>query len=167
MKNMEIEAEGYYVDENKIIKALDSYFLDVIRYKEYHFNNSGSMDVFSEEWAKRIHSKKKINNSKVASFFCKWLLKAAPIYIVPNEETEMPNDFIAHINSFFVLNCVLYCLLQYDYDMIDQDDYDKLFYDFRYRSIDDRLYFSRFELIEKNIKLKKEIKSLKKSLSDA
>jgi hypothetical protein len=167
MSNVNFPEDGYYVDENKIIKALDSYFLDVIKYKEYHFNcddDGGDIDVFSEDWARHIHLNKKINDSKVAAFTSKWLLKASPIYVVPSSENKVLDDFTCHINAFFVLNCVLYCLLQYDHDLVDQDDYDKLFYDFRYRIVDDRPFFSRFELLEKNVRLKKEIKILKEGV---
>lgn len=158
MSELDIDVEGYYLDENKIIKALDSYFLDVIKYKEYHFNcDDANVNVFTEKWARYIHVDKKINDSKVAAFTSKWLLKAAPIYLVPKKESPVFDDFTCHINSLFVLNCVLYCLLKYDHDLIDQDDYDKLFYDFKYRTLDDRSYFSRFELLEKNAILKRKI----------
>jgi hypothetical protein len=167
MSGLNLDVEGYYIDENKIVKALDSYFLDVIKYKEYHFNCEESVDIFSEKWAQYIHVDKKINDSKVAAFSAKWLLKAAPIYIVPKANTPVLDDFICHINAFFVLNCVLYCLLKYDHDLVDQSDFEKLFYDFRYRTVDDRSYFSRFELIEKNVLLKKELRAATETIQNA
>ncbi len=155
---------GYYVAEERIIKAVDSYFLDVIKYKEYHFDCN--LELHSEAWSKYIHDNKKINDSKVAAFSAKWLLKAAPIYIIPKADTPIVSDFLCHINEFFVLNCVLYCLLKYDFDLIDEDDYKKLFYDFKYRSFDDRAYFSRFELLEKNVALKAALKANSNADSD-
>lgn len=165
MEGLDYDVAGYYVDENRIIKAIDSYFLDVIKYKEYHFNCEKHSDVNSQEWASYIHVEKKINDSKVAAFSAKWLLKASPIFILPKDGTPIVDDFLCHINEFFALNCVLYCLLQYDYDLIDEDDYKKLFYDFKYRMFDERSYFSRFELLEKNAKAKKELKELEESIS--
>ena len=157
LASLDYDVEGYYVDDAKLIKAIESYFLDVIKYKEYHFDGPADVDVYSEAWAKYIHVEKKINDSKVAAFSAKWLLKASPIYVVQKKDAPIADDIVCHINELFVLNCVLYALLQENFSLVDEDEYKKLFYDFKYRTLDERAFFSRFELLEKNVRLKKEL----------
>lgn len=164
LSTLDYDVEGYYVDEGRISKAIDSYFLDVIKYKEYHFSAADNISIGGDAWDVSVHVHKKINDSKVAAFTAKWLLKASPIYVVQKKNKPITDDILCHINEFFVLNCVLYALLQDNFHLLDEDDYQKLFYDFKYRCLDDRAYFSRFELIEKNIRCKKEIASLKDTI---
>jgi hypothetical protein len=163
LASLDYDVEGYYFDDAKVIKAVESYFLDVIKYKEYHFDGPANTDVFSDVWTEYVHVEKKINDSKVAAFSAKWLLKASPIYVVQKKGIVIADDLFCHINELFVLNCVLYALLQDDYNLVDEDEYKKLFYDFKYRNLDERAYFSRFELIQKNVQLKKELKILGES----
>lgn len=163
MSAQTFNCDGYFIDENRLAKAVDSYFLDVIKFKEYHFNNEDFDDIHSEEWIRRIHVDQKINDSKVAAFTAKWLLKSSLIYVKSSIDQPILDDFTCHINEAFALNCVLYTLLGHKYDLLDRDDLDKLFYDFKYRPFDERGYFSRFESLEKNVELKFEQLSTKHS----
>ncbi|MEE9338380.1 MAG: hypothetical protein V3U87_09890 [Methylococcaceae bacterium] len=141
---------AYIVDHERLSKTIDSYFLDVIKYKEYHFNASVD-DIYSETWCKEVHEEHKINDSKVAAFTAKWLLKAAPISIIPRNITSSihrpENDNLCHINERFALDCALYALFRDDYLSLDDKSYDSLYYDFKYRNFDERAYFSRFSLL--------------------
>lgn len=155
----------YFVDHERLSKAIDSYFLDVIKFKEYHFDTENA-DVYSEAWCKEIHENKRINDSKVAAFTAKWLLKASPISIIPRDFASTilrpENDDVCHINEHFALDCALYALLREDFIKIDRDSYTSLFYDFKYRNFDERAYFSRFSLLLKLI----EKNSLEDSISE-
>ena len=139
-----------FMDYERLSKSIDSYFLDVIKYKEYHFN-AYHVDIYSEAWCKEIHEEKKINDSKVAAFTAKWLLKASPIAIIPKDNSHRiyrpENDGLCHINERFALDCSLYALLRESYLNLDKETYYSLFYDFKYRNFDERLYFSRFCLL--------------------
>lgn len=154
MQEQTFEFDSYFIDSNRLVKAVDSYFLDVIKYKEYHFDSNDTNDIYGEDWIIAIHKRKKINDSKVAAFTAKWLLKTMPIYINPLPTQLILDDYACHINESFALQCALYCLVGKNFASIDSDDYDKLFYDFKYRPFDERAYFSRFELLEKNVSLK-------------
>lgn len=148
----------HVVDHERLSKAIDSYFLDVIKYKEYHFN-SDIEDVYSEAWCKDVHEEHRINDSKVAAFTAKWLLKAAPISIMPKDfssSTPRPeNDDICHINERFALDCSLYALFRNSYLNLDASSYENLYYDFKYRNYDERIYFSKFSLLFELVKLRK------------
>jgi hypothetical protein len=140
----------YSVDHERLSKTIDSYFLDVIKYKEYHFN-ADIDDIYSEAWCKEVHEEHKINDSKVAAFTAKWLLKAAPISIIPRNISSSirrsENDNLCHINERFALDCALYALFRDSYLDLDDNSYESLYYDFKYRNFDERAYFSRFSLL--------------------
>lgn len=85
-----------------------SYFLDTIRYKEYHFDpkkvedisneelatevtdalrrfgvsSLDQLDPLSAEWTELVHSSVNINASKVAAYTAKWILKYKPISVL-------------------------------------------------------------------------------------
>ena len=63
LETLDFDVDGYHVDEGRIIRAVDSYFLDVIRYKEYHFDGASSLNIFSEEWARSVHHSKRFTGS--------------------------------------------------------------------------------------------------------
>jgi hypothetical protein len=91
------------IDLTGLAELIRSYFLDVIRYKEYHFNpkadiskidqtatilsESGArsldeIDPLSPSWTKVVHTLGNVNSSKVASYSAKWILKYKPISVV-------------------------------------------------------------------------------------
>jgi hypothetical protein len=159
MEQYQPDGYKYYIDEARLVKCIDSYFLDVIRYKEYHFTADEKVDINSDEWIVEIHCNKKINDSKVAAFIAKWLLKSCPISIINTSENQdlLLSDDLCHINQLFALNCALYALLKEDYKYLSKDEYEDLFYDFKYRIFDERAYFSRFELILRMVEYKKQL----------
>lgn len=85
-----------------------SYFLDTIRYKEYHFDPKNvediddkklstevadalkefgvssldQLDPLSAEWTELVHRSVNINASKVAAYTAKWILKYKPISVL-------------------------------------------------------------------------------------
>lgn len=98
------------LDYLRLVEAIRSYFLDTIRYKEYHFDpkeddpeveailakqgasSISELDPMSREWAELVHRTAKINGSKVAAYTVKWLLRCRPISVVtpvPANEEEL------------------------------------------------------------------------------
>jgi hypothetical protein len=157
MKQFNTDGYGYYVDEARLSKCVDSYFLDVIRYKEYHFTSDGQAEINSEAWYDVIHRQKKINDSKVAALTAKWLLKSCPIALIKTSADckSILSDELCHINQLWALNCALYALLKDDFKYLNKSDFEDLFYDFKYRVFDERAYFSRFELILRLVECEK------------
>lgn len=154
-----------YISDLKILKAVDSYFLDVIRYKEYHFQtemgdaasrtesekSERENAFYGKEWAHKVHVGKLINDSKVAAFLAKWLLKASPIYIVPDDSEKLSEDqksVLICANELFALTCALYAL-RIDIKDISPEDIDDILYNFRFRAFDERAYFTKFDLMKR------------------
>ena len=102
-----------YIDDYLISSLVDSYFLDVIRYKEYHFNNN-DIGADDKKWVVRIHSKR-IAQNKAASLSSKWILKYKPIQIHPvrgysNQITLKERSIILKSNSFLAIHCAMMML---------------------------------------------------------
>jgi hypothetical protein len=90
------------IDYLRLAEAIRSYFFDVIRYKEYHFDpkiekapveikemmvngdafNIANMDPLSADWARLVHTTVNINSSKVAAYTVKWILKNKPVSVM-------------------------------------------------------------------------------------
>ena len=85
-----------------LAEVVRSYFLDTIRYKEYHFDpkdaaespdvkeklaqlNLSSLeeiDALSPIWTELVHTTVNINASKVAAYTVKWILRHKPISVI-------------------------------------------------------------------------------------
>ena len=143
-----------------------SYFLDVIRYKEYHldFRNEAEaqqelptgvdaaqlekLDPLGSEWAEAVHLYSNLNASKVAAYTVKWILKYKPISVIGNLAIELNGSdgvheqpsFIADINEQYALQCAL-SALEIDSGAIPANVLDELIYCFRFRSFDEGAYF--------------------------
>lgn len=131
-----------YIDYHKLSELIRSYFIDVIRYKEYHFNGKPGVDPFSKEWVDQVH-KKNINASKVAALTCKWILGYKPIVVVSKASpgTISPvSNVIANINEHFAFNVALYAL---GVDIADVPDerIEEIIYNFRFRRFEEGAYF--------------------------
>ncbi|MBU3259992.1 hypothetical protein KPG71_08310 [Roseovarius sp. PS-C2] len=96
------------VDYMCLAEIVRSYFLDTIRYKEYHFDakdlksisnealaqevaatlqrfgvdSIDKLDPLSPEWTELVHNSVNINASKVAAYTAKWILKYKPISVI-------------------------------------------------------------------------------------
>lgn len=71
-----------YLDFYKITSLVESYYLDVIEYKELYFFSLFEKDNYSEKWMASVH-KRLVSHRKVAALSIKWILKYQPIQIHP------------------------------------------------------------------------------------
>lgn len=148
------------LDEIAVAEAIRSYFLDVIRYKEYHFNpertgeKPSDINPLSIKWIVAIHKKKRINSNKVAALSVKWLLMYKPISVRRNF-SEMTSDkenyLTTHINEFFALSVGLYAL-DLSIQDLDSEIVREIVYNLRFRDYDEGAYFMIFK--PENLKLK-------------
>lgn len=147
------------LDDIAVAEAIRSYFLDVIRYKEYHFNpehtgeKPSDIDPFSKEWVEKIHKGKRINANKVAALTVKWLLMYKPVSVHRDLEkvtSEEENYLTTHINEFFALSLGLYALGLSIQDL-DSEIVREIIYNLRFRDYDEGAYFMIFK--PENLKL--------------
>jgi hypothetical protein len=163
-----VEAAGHdyrlHIDFMRLGELVRSYFLDVIRYKEYHFDpdrNSSEfssvakslgieseealtgIDPLSSEWTELVHSTANINRSKVASYTAKWILAYKPVSLlnVGSEITPLPGSiFLSSINEYYALNCALFAL-EIPAASVQDSKIDEIIYSFRFRKYDEAAYF--------------------------
>lgn len=140
------------------MEIIRSYFIDVIRYKEYHFSADDKtdpvtgkaiqIDPFSERWIDEVHEKL-INESKVAAYTAKWILAYKPLTIISDASLDLngaenpqhiQTKLYANINEVYALNCAL-SVLKVDYDDVPENRIDELIYNFRFRKFEEGLYF--------------------------
>lgn len=90
------------IDLFSLGEVVRSYFLDAIRYKEYHFDprdiaesslvktkladhkleSLHDLDPLSPLWTELVHTTANINSSKVAAYTVKWILRHKPISVI-------------------------------------------------------------------------------------
>jgi hypothetical protein len=141
-----------YVDTVKTDAFITSYFLDVIKFKEYHFQPSSE-----DEDEKVIHGEKMLNHSKVASFTAKWLLKYCPIVMVPKEGVTLDlfeRRLLQNAPFILALNVALRAM-DIRPDTVPLDIYKSIVYHLRFREYDDRSLILYFELLKKYVDLSK------------
>lgn len=156
------------IDVDVLGEVVRSYFLDVIRYKEYHFDpdpdaikksdegyyvwgqaeNSEFIDPLSEKWTELVHRGVNINGNKVAAYTAKWILKFKPISVLTNSEADVNNiksipnqsHILNFINEYYALYCVL-AALEIDAKLIDPRKIEELIYTFRFRNFEEKSFF--------------------------
>lgn len=152
------------IDYLALAEIIRSYFLDTIRYKEYHFDpkcevgsqalaelgvaSIDAVDPLSPAWTDLVHSEVNINASKVAAYTVKWILRYKPISIIctkPQTPESQPtidvsHPFLTNINEYFALHCALVALGA-SIDEISKHKIDELIYCFRFRAFDESAYF--------------------------
>jgi hypothetical protein len=142
------------VDFQKMVALVDSYFLDVIRFKEYHFQPklpNGTVDVFSKDWMDYVHREKLLHPSKVGALLSKWILKYSPIIIIPKSEELISQDdakIICSANAGFALNFSLSSMGVSQED-IDKETASDVLYHFRFRNYEDRSFFLIYNSVMK------------------
>lgn len=144
------------VDRVKMSALVESYFLDVIRFKEYHFNpkNGSGSDILSHQWLASVHQEKNINPAKVAAFTAKWLLSYKPIIIIPENDDDLGNEDRELINSAAAQLALIFSLslISISVDVVGKRLSDRLMYHFRFRPYDERSFFIIFEsLLERSV----------------
>lgn len=114
-----------YIGLGEIVR---SYFFDVIRYKDYHFDPQMpdrsetsvaggeddltrvplGIDPLSPEWTEHVHRTAKLNGSKVAAFTVKWILRYKPISVISAEKlvhdisSTTPSAHPKELSSFLI-----------------------------------------------------------------
>lgn len=147
-----------YADPISLKHLNDAYFIDVIRYKEYHLKPSKTIakSALSEQWALDLHSEgengSRINKPKVSALTVKWILKYRPITVMIddgkdissiNHETQRVASFV---NEDFALSHAL-TLLEIPDSKINPRLAEDFLYHLKYRSFDERHFFMLFDLI--------------------
>jgi len=150
----------WHVDLMKVEDFVTSYFLDVIKYKEYHFNPKPEVgqkppDVWDVSYLDAVHKKnadpakdKAINCSKVAAFKTKWWLRYMPISVHVLDGFAVPErdrSNISHVNETFIL---YYCLdLMGLRSTITTGNWDSMLYHLKYRALDDRSLMLAYSML--------------------
>jgi len=106
-----------------LAEIVRSYFLDTIRYKEYHFDPKAvdkiqneevraevisalarmrvqsvdDVDPLSAEWSELVHRSVNINSSKVAAYTVKWIIRYKPISVVRLNSTDPSAETLPEI----------------------------------------------------------------------
>jgi hypothetical protein len=158
----------------KVISLVESYFYDVIRYKEYHNDphdpvsedekNKKTRREFKPDdekpWLFDMHEEEKgqrINKSKIAAFTAKWFLKNLPIFIYPDPKianvdlSEKERKDIIFCNEFFLLEHICKLLEIPFAELKEQDLYD-LVYSFKFRHFEIDSYILIFQDLERKYK---------------
>lgn len=138
--------EGY-VDDLLVSKLVNSYILDVIRYKEYHFNYKDEFSSYGV-WEAWVHKEKSLNNSKKAAFTAKWLVKVMPIHILngggrPNYEEGVD---IYTVNETFALR-EAFAIVGVDDECVPDELKKDILYNFKFRNFDEYWFASCLEVI--------------------
>jgi hypothetical protein len=140
-----------------------SYFIDVIKYKEYHLSpKDKNIDPYSPQWVESLHHDdkekgKRLKFSKVAAFTAKWLLKYKPISIqlidgiLPQQVNPEEKRRASSINEDFALLHSLQ-LLEINDEKLNSNLLMDMVYHFRYRAFDERHFFILYENIVQSSK---------------
>lgn len=132
------------LDPYKTKSLTESYFFDVVKYKDYHFNpKDENLNPFDLDFTKAVH-KKKISQNKAASLTAKWILKYMPIQIFADCEYELSQNeskLISSINAWFALHEAL-SIMGKDLSTLDPKLEEELIYHFMYRQFDERHFFT-------------------------
>lgn len=140
----------HFLDIYRFQALVKSYYLDVIRYKEYHFNKKRedgdldeSIDCYSKEWSKYIHENL-ISKDKAASLTANWIMKYSPIHIHADDEKYIPTEEeatnIIMANSGFAIDNSI-AIMDVELEKVAPGLVNDLEYHFLYRPIDERHLF--------------------------
>lgn len=148
-----------YVDDVRLKHAVYSYFMDIIRHKEFHFNGTGTGDEPVSVHGDRSDGGKYIDTNKQAAYMVKWLLKTKPISIMICPETNKAwlevielaarqKDLIIYTNEMFAL---IYAtgVLGVNPMKIDNSYKERLIYQLHYRPFEEGACIEMFDLLKK------------------
>jgi hypothetical protein len=146
------------LDEFRVKRLTDAYFIDVIRYKEYHISpkpvegeiKHGPM---TEPWTVALHNQEtgaRINDAKIAALTVKWLLRYQPISLkgaLPFEEIpEATLRKAEFINESFA---VAHAMSLLKVAGLNEKTVADLLYHFKYRPYDERHFFLVFDVLSR------------------
>jgi hypothetical protein len=137
------------VDHIKVNAFVTSYFLDVIRFKEYHFKSDA--DAKSKDEAS-IHTKL-VSQSKAAAFTLKWMLKYQPLIVFaqdPFKLSEHERVFLEFLPFLVAINFALRTMGIRPRD-VPKEIFDDLLYHIRFRPYEERGFMLYFDLLIKQL----------------
>ena len=141
---------SYKVQKIKLRALVKSYFLDVIKYKEYHFEPdlpNKTLALHGKDWMRAVHAEKEINHSKIFAFTVKWVMKHAPLSFWVDSDQLLSVEDEARINSAnarFALH-MAFLLIGKSMYSVDRGHISRLTYHLMYRTIDERSMFGWIE----------------------
>jgi hypothetical protein len=136
------------VDTIKVDAFITSYFLDVMRFKEYHFQPSVD-GLAGYERDKCVHAEKLLNSGKVGAFTTKWLIKYSPVVLIPKEGlglNHVEQTFLAFAPFAIALNFSLR-LMDINPRDVPVDIHRDILYHIRFRGFDDRSFMLYYNLL--------------------
>lgn len=138
------------IDVIKLENFIKSYFLDVIKFKEYHFSIPSHVPVGSPEAQKIIHCDKMLNASKVGAFTAKWIVKNSPIYMVPAPGVRLDKNERHEISvaPYILAANITLRTMGMATPELPSPFYNKLIYHLRFRGVDDRSLILYFEVLD-------------------
>lgn len=144
-------------------KISEAYFIDIIKYKEYHITSKDFSEEIptGEKWDDSIHGSRDgmyLNDAKRAAFLAKWLRVSTPVLVYPNKKndgTELKQinitqgEGIWYASTSFTISFIINVVLQIDLAKlprkVEQKSLKALFYHLRYRSYDERHFIMLFD----------------------
>lgn len=141
----------FHMDSEKLISLTKSYFFDVVKYKEYHFNPTSKrkLNPLGETFTQKVHQKK-ISLNKAGAFTAKWIINHSPIIITIDPQYDLSqkeNDLLLSVNAMFAL-VEAASVMNISVDEITIKLREEILYHFMYRNFDERHFFMIFgELI--------------------
>ena len=136
------------VDLVKVDAFVTSYYLDVIRFKEYHFNAGGETE-FSSARDIEIHGKKLLSKTKVGSFTTKWLLRYQPLVTVARDPSNLDENERTYLEFAPFAVALNFSLRAMDVKprSLPLDLHRNIMYHLRFRSFDDRTFILYYDLL--------------------
>lgn len=137
---------------SKFEKLFKRIYLDVIKYKDFHFYSEEEFENSPIKHLDVIHKKKLVNRAKVASFTAKWLLKESPINVwakvcAPNQEET---GLIYIINEACVATYIFKIVLEIDLNNTKISPHiEDILYHFKFRTFDQKSFIIMFNMLKK------------------
>ena len=153
------------IDRISVDAFITSYFLDVIKFKEYHFREKTGLEFvdavpnFKDRETTQseyvMHRKKMLNSNKVGAFTAKWLLKYRAISILPREGESLDLFERRHVQNapFWLAANISLRSMDIEPTNVPERLYRNLIYHLRFREFDDRSMMLYFELLSEFVEL--------------
>lgn len=140
------------VDEHKMLALVDSYFLDVIRFKDYHFRPNGDFpekELFTDTWNQLVHGEKLLSPPKVAALSAKWILKYSPLIIIPKNGVLLSSHDRTLLNAATAMFAFQFAIVSMGLSPrnINLEIRRNIIYHFRFRQFEERSFMLLFETL--------------------
>jgi hypothetical protein len=137
------------VDHIKVNAFITSYYLDIIRFKEYHFNTE---TISKSNHEKALHTKL-VSQTKAAAFTLKWMLKYQPLVAYAKDPFDLVDHekiFLEYLPFVVALNFSIRTLGIQPH-ALPHDTYQDLLYHLRFRPYEERGFMLYFDLLVKHL----------------